>query len=419
MKEVQLPLDILEKCIELADDPASLLACSLAGRLLRSPSQRLLFKAVDLTEDPNGNTHNSIHLWEKFCAAMETTSELGRHVQCLIVHAPTLKDEGLIPAFSRMYNLTSLDIRWKMSPYHIPLAVMPWSILQPNTQQFLLDIMFPRLTSLFLGTLRGIPAVIFRSLRSLEVLACNADIIPPFQDVIPLTTTEAGRRPLTHLYLYPFLGIGKPIGYAVLADYVTSYRCQLREITINEGFFSNTDETPRLLMNFIKLFSFSVTSLHSLSLPALEYFVTKMSDTTYADWFRCWFDLTLYTSLSSFSAELSMNFIPRHETYIQRLAQILESGKPTQSSSGLRQVCIYGNFRTGLSYDTSLFLPVAEALGSIPNLDKVCFRITFYPSSSPHVQQTLKELENEILGMLAKAGFLGQSDFVFVIRRTA
>ncbi|KAH8806899.1 hypothetical protein DL96DRAFT_1630085, partial [Flagelloscypha sp. PMI_526] len=200
-------------------DNRTLSSCALAGSILRRSSQRIIFD--------DASFGLSSERWNQFSEALKTPSGLGQHVQSITVRAAILTDETILSIFSKTSNLNSLDISLGVSHEESEPPSMPWTSLHIHTKRLLLDNVFPHLTYLRLWGLHDIPAIIFESLSSLQVLDCSESIVPLNGDVQMAAT--ACPRPLVELHLH------KPVGPSnnnvmPLIDYLARYTCRLREL---------------------------------------------------------------------------------------------------------------------------------------------------------------------------------------------
>ncbi|KAH8834517.1 hypothetical protein DL96DRAFT_1580828, partial [Flagelloscypha sp. PMI_526] len=372
MERAELPLDILDKCVEAVPswDGATLQSCALAGRILRPSSQRVLFSTPYFSVLPDLAT--GLKRWRLFCTALDTSSDLGQHVRALTVNGIPMDYDILLPAFSKVRNLTQLTIASQFKRRYIL-----WAELEIQTQRLLRNDIFPRLTDLNLEGLKEIPVIIFESLPSLKMLGCSDSILPLDKDT-PIVGAETNPRPLAHLDLHYTASSSTSNHTSIvhLLDYLIRYQCRLHKLDLS---MIHTPETS--LNDLIRLISLCKTSLRRLSFYSIDKFLRQTSDVVYNGWFHGIFKLDQYSSLTNLSMEFTLDNYPDfpvQEQFIRRLALVLASGQPTLASTGLQFVSIDIDVESFPPRGPSFWLPIMEALTVIHTLEKVSFIIRLW-----------------------------------------
>ncbi|KAH8814489.1 hypothetical protein DL96DRAFT_1684804 [Flagelloscypha sp. PMI_526] len=422
MHLVELPLDILNRLMELVDRQ-SLLSCALSCRVLRSPSQRMLFAWTSFP--PYWEISVASEGWKQFCESLDTTGDLGQHVRTLTVRAVLLTDQTIASVFSKTRNLSNLGIEGeRIRGPRMVRTEMPWLNLQPQTCHFLLQDVFPRLITLRLWNLESIPAIIIESLASIEHLEC-ADHITPLPENFtpgPLSQSIGKPHPLRRLDLARSWDSKQAIGYTPLASYFRRHGCRLREISLTQ--FNINEELMGLstMHSLGELLAPSRTSLQALAFQGPDSFITHIRDeASYKKWFQGIYDLGQYPALTTFIINFLLDYPDELEItisqYIQRIVDILHSGRPTASSAGLRIVAINAEFEAGVGDQKSWWHPIVRALSTIPTLQKIYFKIDvspFYDNQSKEIHNASKSVLEEVLkgeGLLEKSEIsLGDDD---------
>ncbi|KAH8814428.1 hypothetical protein DL96DRAFT_412537 [Flagelloscypha sp. PMI_526] len=163
----------------------------------------------------------------------------------------------------------------------------------------------------------------------------------------------------------------------------------------------------------MKLVPSFTTSLQSLTCRNLDEILPNMqNDDRYNRWFTGILDLHQYTSLTSFTGDLTfatLDYAEQRQPYIQRFARILRSGRPSRTSPGLRNVFIEVGFRSDDPHDPPFWAPIMEALATIATLEKVCFEIWHYTDDGISMYLPWKKVLEKALDA---AGLLGKSEFI-------
>ncbi|KAH8814490.1 hypothetical protein DL96DRAFT_1623928 [Flagelloscypha sp. PMI_526] len=168
------------------------------------------------------------------------------------------------------------------------------------------------------------------------------------------------------------------------------------------------------LSSLVELFAGSVTSLQALSFSGPDSFITHVRDkSSYKKWFNGIYNLSQYPVLTTFIINFLLEDPDEMKItitqYIQRIVDILHSGRPTASSAGLRVVAINAEFEAGVGNQASWWRPIVRALSTIPTLQKIFFHIyvfTFEDDRSRDIHIASKNVLEEALkdvGLLEKS----------------
>ncbi|KAH8834420.1 hypothetical protein DL96DRAFT_1810692 [Flagelloscypha sp. PMI_526] len=373
MNRVELPLDILDRCIQLVpfSEQATLLSCALAGRILRPSCQRALFASASFFSSPDDESE--LTRWKQFCDALNTFSDLGQHVRYLSLSSAQMNDETLLPVFSKTRNLRRLTFFGGFGR-----RCISWAQLQPQTQRVLQYNVFPHLIHLRLYRIHDIPAIIFESLLSLRSLECSDSIV----ELDPSIQTEPGPNPrhLNVLKLHSNSLRDNPSrnNMAPIVNYLTRYQCRLQIFDLDLMYFP-----AKSLSDLTRLISLSNLSLQDIRFCNLDDLFFRLRDeSAYNRWFDGVFDLKQYRSLTSFVAMFTLyqENLADQKQFIQRFAQILHSGRPTLTSPGLKFILIDMGFSSARHrhHDRSFWSPIVDALSAISTLEKVTFEICLW-----------------------------------------
>ncbi|KAH8810206.1 hypothetical protein DL96DRAFT_1627977 [Flagelloscypha sp. PMI_526] len=378
MAQVEPPLDTLNRIMDFVSGRQSLLSCAISSRILRGPSQRMLFTSV--TFPSSVDLSEASERWEIFCEALSTSSDLGHHVRSLGVRAILLTDQTILSVFSKTRNLSSLIIGGEtVGVAANDTTVMPWIRLQPQTRRFLSQDVFPRVTSLRLLDLTDIPAEIFEYLTSITSLECSDNILPLSEDFPQDLPKTIGPHPLARLDLMRSYQ-PEPIGYMALANYFRRHDCQLQEVSLFQGNLSHGMISPAALQALISLFASSKATLQALYMNGQDKFLMEFgADADYKNWFEGFYNLNQYTALTTLVVNLSLDatYIGNEDIneYNERLVEIFLSGQRTPTSAGLRIICINAEFPTDDDRQLTWWNPIFHALSTISTVKKVYFNI--------------------------------------------
>ncbi|KAH8814518.1 hypothetical protein DL96DRAFT_1624007 [Flagelloscypha sp. PMI_526] len=413
MAPVELPFDILNRLIDLVDRQ-SLLSCALSSRVLRGPCQKILFATWTYLFTFEELSEVS-ERWTQFGKALNTSSNLGQHVTSLAVRAVLLTDETIVSVFSKTVNLSNLVIQGerRMSRGKV-LTEMPWLNLQPQTRRLLLQDVFPRLTNLRLSDIDSFPAIIIESLSSIEHLECSDHVTPLPNDFSPAPQTIEKPHPLLRLSLRQSRNDDKMIDYTPFANFVRRHQCRIQEISFRQVYPEEVMDQSTL-SSLAELLASSKTTLQALSFGGPDSFLIHLqSGTSYNSWFNGVYNLGQYTALTTFIINLVPNDLAEvtGAEYVQRLADILQSGRPTANSAGLRIVAINADLDPDFVDidEVDWWGPIVHALSTIPTLQKIFFKIEISAFDDNQAKDIHNESKTALEDALKGVGLLEKSE---------
>ncbi|KAH8798078.1 hypothetical protein DL96DRAFT_1720707 [Flagelloscypha sp. PMI_526] len=422
MPQIQLPFDLLEKTLYFVDDRQSLVSCALSGRILRHSSQRLLFTSVEFsssTEHIRG--YNPL---EQFCDAISTSSDLGQYVRILTVRAILLTDETIMCIFQKTLNLFDLTFAGETRGTVIgDTTAMPWWDLLPQTRNLILHTILPTLKTLRFRNLIGIPPVMFESFTPIRALDCTNDVLPLPEGYSPTIQDINERHPIQQVELQRGR-LDAPIGDTPSENHLARHQYQLQEMAFGLYFIKKDEmksrNSLRNLTNFLNPFK---STLKAVAFRVLESFIEYLEgDATDDHWFDRIFDLTKYTSLTTFIVDVNFNLANRErcDRYVQLLVRILQSGRPTAISPGLHIVCLNTNFHSfhhivdqPASRQSAIWNPIVEALSDIPTLQMLFFNVCILVGGHDEMGWTYFESQQVLEEALETGGLLEKSRTCF------